>query len=385
MVLHEVADAHGRNHAVQHERHAADDAGRHGRDDGRELRAERERDGEAGRDADDARIEHPGQRQHTRVLAVGGVGRGAEQRREDGGQAVAQQRAMQAGFGDVVAVAGRADGRHVADMLDHRGERQRHDGDDGRDGQPCIEVRTDDRKHRLIPGERQADPRRLGHARKVHLSRDRSHEVRSDHAQEDGNDLDHALAPDVGDDDDGDGHQCDGPVRGRVRDGRAGQDEPDGDDDGPGDHGRKETHDPRGAEHFEQRRQHEVQKARARHAQAGVRQQIGLAVRRDGRIARDERERRAQERGHFALRDEMEQQRAQAREQQRRGNGQAGQRRHQDGGAEHGEHVLQPEHRHLRLAELSCVVDRFRAVLSPHRRRRFALAHVIPLVCRAFG
>ena len=34
-------------------------------------------------------------------------------------------------------------------------------------------------------------------------------------------------------------------------------------------------------------------------------------------------------------------------------------------GAEHGEHVLQPEHRHLRLAELSCVVDRFRAVLSP--------------------
>ena len=45
----------------------SDDAGRHGRDDGSELRAERERDGEQRRQADDARVEHLRQRQHARV------------------------------------------------------------------------------------------------------------------------------------------------------------------------------------------------------------------------------------------------------------------------------------------------------------------------------
>ena len=234
---------------------------------------------------------------------------------------------------------------------------ERHDGDDGRDGQTRVELRTEDGEHRIVPGERHADPRRLSNAREVHDARGGRHDVRPHHAQQDGDDLDHALAPDVRDDDDGDGHERDGPVRRRVRDGRAGQDEADGDHDGAGDHGREEAHDARGPEHLEQRRQHEVQQTRARHAQAGVRQQVGLAVRRDGRVARDERERRAEERGHLALRDEVEQQRAHAREQQRRGNGQAGQRRHQDGGAEHGEQVLEAQHQHLGQAKRPGVID----------------------------
>ncbi len=52
---------------------------------------------------DDARVEHLRQRQDAGVLAVGGVRGRAEQRRKTGGQAVAQQGAVQAGLGDVVA------------------------------------------------------------------------------------------------------------------------------------------------------------------------------------------------------------------------------------------------------------------------------------------
>ncbi len=434
VVLHQVADADGGDHAVKHQRHAADDAGGHDGDDGRELGGEREQDGEQRRDAHDARVEHAGEREHARVLAVGGVGRRAEQGGDDGRQTVAEQRAVKPRLCDEVAVARRADGRDVADVLDHRGEGQRHDGDDGRqtvaeqravkprlcdevavarradgrdvadvldhrgegqrhdgddggDGKPGVEPFAEQREHRVVPHHRKADPGGLRHGREIDLPHGRRSDVRADDAEQDGDDLDHAATPDVGDHDDGDGHDgdhpvrggvldgrgCDvraddaeqdgddldhaatpdvgdhddgdghdgdHPVRGGVLDGRGCQDEADGDDDGAGDHRREVAHDVRRAEHAEQRREHEVQKARARDAQARVGQKFRLACRGDGGVTRDEREGRTQEGGHFALREQVEQKRSQAGEQKRRRDRQAGQRGDEYGRAEHREHVL---------------------------------------------
>ena len=55
--------------------------------------------------------------------------------------------------------------------------------------------------------------------------------------------------------------------------------------------------------------------------------------------------------------------------------------RHQDRRAEHGEHVLQSEDRHLRRAELARIVNCIGAVLGPHGRR-FLFAHLQPLISR---
>ena len=136
-------------------------------DDSRELGAERKHDGATRGNANYARVEHARQGEHAGVLAVRSVGRRAEQRRQDGGQAVAEQRAMQTGIGDVVALAGRADGRHIADMLDHGGEGQRHDGDDGRRWQdPLSNCGPKSANTVLSHSDRQTDPRRGGNAAK---------------------------------------------------------------------------------------------------------------------------------------------------------------------------------------------------------------------------
>ena len=61
---------------------------------------------------------------------------------------------------------------------------------------------------------------------------------------------------------------------------------------------------------------------------------------------------------------EMEQQGSQSGEQQRRLHGKAGERGNQNGGAEHGEHVLQAEKHHLRLAERARIVDGIACILG---------------------
>ncbi len=84
------------------------------------------------------RIIHAGQRQNAGVLAVGGVGRRAEEGRDGRGQTVAQQGAVQARIGDEVFADGGGDGADIADVLDHGRKRDGHDGDDGGDEQ--VEV-----------------------------------------------------------------------------------------------------------------------------------------------------------------------------------------------------------------------------------------------------
>ena len=72
------------------------------------------------------------QGQHAGVLAVGSVGRAAEHTGHGGGQAVAQQGAVQAGVFDEVLAGGGGDGGDVADVLHHGGDGDgRHDQDGG--------------------------------------------------------------------------------------------------------------------------------------------------------------------------------------------------------------------------------------------------------------
>ncbi len=78
-ILHHVAHTDGGDHAVQHKADAADDAGGDGVDDSLKLGAEAQDDGQDSRNADDERIVDLAQSQHAGVLAVGGVGRAAQQ------------------------------------------------------------------------------------------------------------------------------------------------------------------------------------------------------------------------------------------------------------------------------------------------------------------
>ena len=139
-VLNEVAHADGGDHAVENQGDAADGAGRHGGNERRELRAEGRDDRVDGGQTDDQRIIHAGQRQNAGVLAVGGVGRRAEEGRDARGETVAQQGAMQTRIGDEVAPDGGGDRADIADVLDHGRERDGHDGDDGGDEQVHVAV-----------------------------------------------------------------------------------------------------------------------------------------------------------------------------------------------------------------------------------------------------
>ena len=175
-------------------------------------------------------------------------------------------------------------------------------------------------------------------------------------AEEDRDDLDHALAPDIADDDHEHGHEGDAPVAHAAVDRGGGQVQADTDDDGAGDDGREVAHDLAHAEGLEGGGQDAVHESGAGHAKAGVGQKLRIAARGDGEVAAEEGEGGAQEGRDLLLGDQMEQQRAEAREQQRGRDAQPRQGRHQHGRAEHGEHVLQTEDQHLGRAERARVV-----------------------------
>ena len=263
---------------------------------------------------------------------------------------------MQAGVGQVIAFTGRADGADVADVLDHGGQSQGDDGDHGADQQAGVAV-AEQGEHGAFHFNGRADPSGLFHQGEVHVAGNSGHHIGGDNAQQDGDDLDHTLAPDVADDDHDDGHQSDGPVLGAVVQGAGGQGQADADDDGAGDDGREEPHDLLCAEGTEEGGQDDIQQASDGDASAGIGQQFCLTLGGDGLIASQEGEGRAQEGGHFALGQQVKQQGAQAGEQQGGGDAQAGQNGDQDGSAEHGEHMLDAQHQHSRCAQRSGIID----------------------------
>ena len=209
---------------------------------------------------------------------------------------------MQTRIGDVVTLASGANGGDIANVLNHGRKGQRHDGDDSRRGKTAIELRAKERKHGVVPHDGQTDPRSGGNARKINLAQHRRDSIAHHNAQQNRHDLDHAAAPDVADDDHGHGDNGNKPVGLAVGNGRARQDQADGNDDGTGHHRRKEAHDTLGAKCAEQRRQHRIEQAGAGNAQAGVGQKLGLAVGCNGGITRDKGKRRAQKRGHLTAR-----------------------------------------------------------------------------------
>ena len=280
---------------------------------------------------------------------------------------------MQTGILDEVLTGGGGDGGDVADVLHHGGDGDgRHDKDGGH-----VELGDDEllQTHEVGTLDRGEVDQGLHHAVGVRQlcaagGGDECHDVRAYHAQQDGDDLDHALAPDVGHDDDGDGHQRQPPAAGGVGHGGAGQVQADEDDDGTRDDGREVAHDLLGTHQLEQQGQHQIQQTRDHHAAQGVGQllltghggelaaiQIGYRLE-----AAQEGEGGAQEGGYLKLGADVEQQRADTGEQQGclDGQGQAV-ARHQDGhqhrGTEHGKQVLQSQQQHPGHTQLPGVID----------------------------
>jgi len=268
---------------------------------------------------------------------------------------------VQARILDEVAAAGGGDGGDVADVLDHGGERDRHDRDDGAEQESVVDLAGEQAEDGLALVDGNADPGGLAHGlgeivADGRVKRD-GDEIGADDAEQDRDDLDHALAPDIGGDDDHDGHEGDAPVDGAVVDGALREREADGDDDGARDDRREVAHDLLAAEELEEGREEDVHEAGAGDAEAGVGQQLGLLVGGDGEIAGEEREGRAEERGNLALGQQVEQQRAETRKQQGRADVKTRQGRDKDGRAEHGEHVLEAEHQHPGLAQYAGVIE----------------------------
>ena len=268
---------------------------------------------------------------------------------------------MQAGIGQIVAVAGGGDGAHIADVLHHGGQGQGHDGDGGGDQQGGVQVvPAEQAEDRAAPTEGQTHPGGFLDGGEVHVAGDGGDGIGGHNTQEDGDDLNHALAEDVGGDHHQNGHQSNPPVGLAVVDGGGAEGQADADDDGAGNDGREEAHDLLDAEDLEQGGQDDVHETGQGHAEAGVGQQAGVhgAVHHgDGLVAADEGEGGAQEGGNLALGQQVEEQRAQTGEQQGGGHAQPGQSGDQHRGAEHGKHVLDAQHQHFGHAQLAGVVN----------------------------
>ncbi len=222
----EVADADCGDHTVEDEGDAADGSCREGRDDRGKFRAEGEDDGEDCRDADDARVVYFREGKDARVFTVGRVGWRAENCREGGRKAVAKERTVETWVREEVALDGGADGGDIADVFHHGGGGERRDDEDGADdAAEVIAGVGEDWEDGFVPMEGEADPRCRGDVGEVDarapaydVAIEEGREVADDDADEDWDNLDHALAKDGGEDDRDDARDGDWPARGGAID-----------------------------------------------------------------------------------------------------------------------------------------------------------------------
>ena len=156
---------------------------------------------------------------------------------------------MQAGILDEVFASGGGNGGDVANVLHHRG-----DGNGSHD-QNGGEVELGDSE--LL----QAEGACLMHGGEIDLSGDQGNDIAAGDAEQNGNDLDHALTPDIGSDDDRYGKDCEPPAGPCVFNGGAGEVETDHDDHGAGNDGREVAHDLLDAEELKEEREYKVQQA----------------------------------------------------------------------------------------------------------------------------
>ena len=195
------------------------------------------------------------------------------------------------------------------------------------------------------------------HLSEVHLTAQSRHQIGADHAQQDGDDLEHALAPDIEHNHDGHSQNGDPPVGRAVVHGAVRQRDADADDDGAGHDRREVTHDLIGAKGLEQHGHDHVQQTRARNADARIGNPVCACAAVFHQflyrsVAAQECEGGTQERGHLPLGQQVEQQRAQTGEQQRRADAQTRQGRHQHRCAKHGENMLEAQQKHFSGTQL---------------------------------
>ena len=276
---------------------------------------------------------------------------------------------MQSGVSNIVLTDGGGYRTDIADMLDHGRQGQRHDGEYCAQEHAGVNIHIEQVEYAVFPHDGQAD--NLGLRDLFRNSSagggvyEHGDEVGAEHAEEDGDDLGHALAPDVEADDDDDGRCGYDPVFVAVVDSRGGQDKADGNDDGACDYRGEELHDLFYAECLEQRRQDDIHKSCAGDAEACVNEEVVIiygvtgCVCTDGAdriVAADEGKGRAEKCGNLALCQHVEQQSAEAGKQQRRCDIKSRKERNENGCAEHCEHVLKSENQHSGSAKGACVV-----------------------------
>ena len=370
LVLNNVAHTDCRDHTVEDEGHAADGRGGHCGDESSKLRAEGDEDRDAGCDADDAGVVDLGQREDAGVFTVGGVRGAAEECCQGGCQTVAEEGAVEAGVRHEVLADGGGYCADVADVLDHGGEGQGDYGEDRGPEQRGVNLASEEAEHGAVPVNGKADPCCVGDCfgdgSALCGVNDECEDVGAEDAEEDGDDLGHALAPHIEADDDRDGNDGDEPVGLAVIDSGGGEGQADGDDDGAGDDGREEAHDFLDAEGLEEDGENNIHQTCDKNAEACIGQErvvinrAAVSCRADGAdgvVAADESERTAEEGRNLAAGEQVEEQGADTGEKKRGSDVKSGQSRNKHGGAEHGEHVLEAEQQHLGGAELACVVN----------------------------
>ena len=155
-------------------------------------------------------------------------------------------------------------------MLHHGCQGNGDDGNDGAHDKAPVGI-LEHMESRILPAERHTHPGGFLHGGKVAQAKTGRHDVRAQHTQEDGDNLNHAFAPDVANNDNHNGQQGNPPVAVAVLDGAAAQRKTNRDDDGSRDDGREEAHHLLGAECRDEPGQHKIKNACRENSDAGIR------------------------------------------------------------------------------------------------------------------
>ena len=269
MVLNNIADTDRRDHSVKDEADPSDDGCRKCVDQACELGLKAQNDRIDRCEPDDARIIHAGEHQDARVLSVGRIRRSAEEGGERGRETVADQSTVKTGLLKEILADGRGDRRHIADMLHHGSDRDRcHDQDRGDIELADEEIRQSEPwcSSGLCEVDDCASVR-IGHACSMHQ---KGCSIGEHDTHQDRDDAEHALAPDIENDDHRQRDAGKEPVMLRIGDCRFCEGESDADDDRPGHDRGKKTHDLLYADEPDDQRENKVKKTRDDDSSAGV-------------------------------------------------------------------------------------------------------------------
>ena len=209
----------------------------------------------------------------------------------------------------------------------------------------------------------------IGHAERIH---DDSGNVGDHDAQKDGDDLEHAFAPDVKDDDNCKCDQSKRPAGGGIGDRGGSQSQADADNDGACDDGRQELHDLFDADCTDDQGQHQIQKACDDNTAASIGKLFAVrhisentAVKLCYSSKSSEKSKGGSEESRYSpLCEEVEKECSDAGKEKSYLNGKpfsvkiaVDKDRDQDRGAEHGEQVLNTEDRHFRITEFCGIIN----------------------------